>query len=553
MKADAIDFNHMLLDGDQYVIPIFQRAYIWHHKQWIDIWEDIAELLDEDLGPGHFLGSIVCTSVDNQLGQIQSHMIVDGQQRIVTLFALLCAIRDVAKSKPSISSLAEEIQDKYLIQKNGHGYEKYKLLPRTAYRDTFFEMMEGNPRTGQQDSIKTAYNFFKERLSVDSFNEARLKDFFVAVTKRLRLVLITLAKDENPFPIFEALNGTGIDLLQSDMIRNFVFMKMNLEHQDDFDSNKWQYLENLFQETGKFKAVSLDDFYKHFLMSSGDYVRDEEIFVKFRKQMKAKDANQIVSDLRSPAAFYIQFNRPETIQDIEIRTELSRIFKLGETSCFPLLLDLFERNGKSELDRATLIRILRALQSFILRRRALGLTTRPYGKWFAEMSGLKTRRLELDLYQIFVIRGWPEDAEFVPALSTSGLCKSGVDELILEALEYSVGKREPVDGSTTRVEHVMPEAIGDDVEGQSWKDMLGSRWQNVHARWLHTLGNLTLIRHDLELSRSSFTEKKTVYASSKIGLNRYFDSVNSWSEEEIRTRASKLAELVTSIWPRRLT
>ena len=134
MKADATDFSHLLRGGYQYVIPIFQRTYVWQHKQWVDLWEDLKDLLEENTEPGHFIGSIVCAAVDNQLATIPSYVIVDGQQRFVTLVTLMCALRDITKSRPGTSSIADEIQESYLIHKNKQGYERYKLLPRAGYR-----------------------------------------------------------------------------------------------------------------------------------------------------------------------------------------------------------------------------------------------------------------------------------------------------------------------------------------------------------------------------------------------------------------------------------
>ena len=552
MKADATDFSHLLRGGYQYVIPIFQRTYVWQHKQWVDLWEDLKDLLEENTEPGHFIGSIVCAAVDNQLATIPSYVIVDGQQRFVTLVTLMCALRDITKSRPGTSSIADEIQESYLIHKNKQGYERYKLLPRAGYRESLFGIMEENPRLEQQDSIRIAYDFFKERLSAGEFNDARLKDFFLAVTQRLKLVLITLEKDENPFPIFEALNSTGIDVLQSDMIRNFVFTKMNLEEQNAFDSSEWQPLENLFAKTHNFKEIPLDDFYKDYLMISGDYVRDEEIYVKFRDRMKRRDPSQIVSDIRPIASLYMQLNRPELSSDDHVRAELSRILVLNQTASFPLLLDLFTRNSRGELDNDALLRLLRAIQSFILRRQILGLSTRPYRKWFAEMCGLKTDRLEVKLYERFVIRGWPKDSEFLQAISTFELYNSGIDKMILLALEESFASRAHIDASNIQVDLVMPHNIGDDEEGRLWKSMLGPRWQEIHHTWVHTLGNLTLTHNNPDVGDLSFLGKKAIYSDSKLELNKHFGTVSSWGEDGIKTRATVLAKKVAAFWPTKL-
>jgi hypothetical protein len=98
----------------QYVIPVFQRGYVWTlEKQVAPLWADVADranaLLErkaiEDtpggaqLGPmrKHFLGSLVLTPVINAFGRVSAYEVIDGQQRTTTLHLLLLAFRDVAK------------------------------------------------------------------------------------------------------------------------------------------------------------------------------------------------------------------------------------------------------------------------------------------------------------------------------------------------------------------------------------------------------------------------------------------------------------------------
>lgn len=98
----------------QYVIPVFQRGYVWTlEKQVAPLWADLADranaLLErkelqnnpvaaQHLGVlrKHFLGSLVLTPVTNSFGRVSAYEVIDGQQRTTTLHLLLLAFRDVA-------------------------------------------------------------------------------------------------------------------------------------------------------------------------------------------------------------------------------------------------------------------------------------------------------------------------------------------------------------------------------------------------------------------------------------------------------------------------
>ena len=98
----------------QYVIPVFQRGYVWTlEKQVAPLWSDLSDRANDLikrqevqntsaahlLGTPrkHFLGSLVLTPVVNSFGRVGAYEVIDGQQRTTTLHLLLIAFRDVSK------------------------------------------------------------------------------------------------------------------------------------------------------------------------------------------------------------------------------------------------------------------------------------------------------------------------------------------------------------------------------------------------------------------------------------------------------------------------
>src|SRR5712692_2204245 len=87
-----------LLSGPkQYVVPYFQRAYSWRRHQWNTLFDDILELYELGSSNSHFLGSMVLLA-EKSTDKVNPTLLIDGQQRLVTLSLFLAAIRDAARA-----------------------------------------------------------------------------------------------------------------------------------------------------------------------------------------------------------------------------------------------------------------------------------------------------------------------------------------------------------------------------------------------------------------------------------------------------------------------
>ncbi|MBC7448128.1 MAG: DUF262 domain-containing protein, partial [Hymenobacteraceae bacterium] len=91
-----------LFEGEkQFFIPLFQRQYSWKSKQWRDLWLDLLalhELTQTEPERKHFIGSVVMHPTNSVPVGVSKYAVIDGQQRLTTLFVLLVALRDVARA-----------------------------------------------------------------------------------------------------------------------------------------------------------------------------------------------------------------------------------------------------------------------------------------------------------------------------------------------------------------------------------------------------------------------------------------------------------------------
>jgi hypothetical protein len=112
-------------------------------------------------------------------------------------------------------------------------------------------------------------------------------------------------------------------------------------------------------------------------------------------------------------------------------------------------------------------------------------------------------------------------------------------------IEESYGHHEIAGFEGSSIEHVMPQTLTPE-----WYETLGIDAAEVHAEWLHTIGNLTLTGYNPELSNRSYCEKRTLFALSHFELNRHFGDYERWSAADVEFRAKSMFKIAIQLWPR---
>lgn len=561
MDAHVKTVSQILYSSDQYLVPFFQRRYSWKKVNWQRLLDDIVHLT-EAAETKHFLGPLVCTPLNPIPGEVTTYQLIDGQQRLATLTVAIAALRDIAKLK-DLGSLGEEIHEQFLVHHRQKGDKRLKVVPRLEDREDYKSILEGTPAgTTASETLLGAYSFFKrawDGLVKKDGGESEIRKYLVATTARLSLVAITVA-GEDPYAIFESLNSTGLPLEESDLVRNYLFMKVPLAEQGQFQSTHWNPFERRFDEAGEYQELSPTSFYRSYLMREGNFCRKQGTYPTFNSFKQQYDARNLkpeeqVRELQRFADFWLWLSQPLTCEDSELRAAFLEIQVLDITTAHPLLLHLLHRHQQGRLDRGSLLGCFTDLASFVIRRSVCGESTRGYDRLFPDAIKAMQIRAREELREFFLAKGWPDDEAFIARLAEFPIYKREPNKcrLILEKLERQHGHKEQLDlrPRTISIEHVLPRTIdGDSEDAAWWRTSLGTDWQAVHQKWLHTLGNLTLTGYNPELGIGTFADKKAEFTGSKVSLNQYFLSLQRWADHEIKQRGEHLARSVAQIWPR---
>lgn len=544
MKATIHTLGQVLYSPSQYVIPVFQRNYRWELPQWQRLWDSLEEIQQPGKTGNHFMGFLVyVVGGTPQPGQNTRFHLIDGQQRLTTLSLLLTAVRNVARRRGD-NELAQELHEDYLVHPRKKGEQHYRLLPKEHDQDAFVALV--SDKVVQPGRMAQAVAFFERVLDAKTeIQPDAPRRVFEVVCQRLDFMGATL-ESENAYSIFKSLNSTGVPLSQADLIRNFVFMHVHPDAQDEFDADLWRPLEARFTGSdGRLDEDSFARFFRDLLMSEGQYVPPKLTFATFETRHEATgfDPHALTKELTKRADQYLAIASRIADRDSGVTRALARLNRLDSSTTFPLLLWLFAQRDAKALDDAGLARAVDMLCGFILRRFVAAETSRGYGEMFVRAIRDNSDEPLASLEQFLLQRGWPDDARFIEAFTRFPLYKRGYAREVLEALELAHGHKEQGSLAQAQIEHIMPQTLSDE-----WADAMGDEVERIHGEWLHRPGNLTLSAYNQEVGNQPFAVKRARFEQSNVVLTREVAGFTHWGEAEIQERGERLAVAATELW-----
>lgn len=599
MRADTVDLRRIFGKDVRYTVPLFQRPYVWNRDDnWSALWEDIRRAVERaeraartgDTVAPHFLGAVVFDQTPYPSSNLETRQVIDGQQRLTTLQLFLFAARLSATSlahERSVRLLRKFLEnDQDLFDRDKNPDHLYKVWPTNADRDEFRAVMAGQPGRGR---LAEAVAYFRQEIDtwvaeVPQPGE-RLDALVQTMREHLRLVVIDLEKHDDAQVVFETLNSRGTPLEHADLIKNLLFRtaehagadvdRLYATYWAPFDQDEWRSE----QTTGRITRSRLDVFLTYWLtMRSRREFTTSALFKEFERWLFESSAptEEVFGELARYAELYDGIDQ-HPLDGVEGRF-LYRMKVMQTSTPMPLLLFLY---GLSEdvLPPDRRRRVIRALDSYLVRRAILNLSNRDYNHVFRELVGVAAQQPECAdeavIKALSALQGhhrqWPTDAEFRAALEQdplySRLYRHRV-RILLEGLEdelrtdHTEQLTAPVGehaGAKLTIEHVMP---------QSWRDNWPAREDDPlegadRDELMHTLGNLTLVTARLNpaLGNMAWRDKRQWLGEHSLLRLTHGTLLNppptvavddwggGWDEDRIRARGVYLASLALRIWP----
>ncbi len=441
MQANVKKFKSIIDGQKQYVIPLFQRSYIWKRDVLDIFWTDLVELCHDDSNRTenneHFMGAIVTIPLDIASKDIEKYLLIDGQQRLTTILVLLAALRNKAANytdNKKLLKLADSIKDNYLLHRYENGTDKLKLLPTQLQgdRESFMSIMQGED--GLTGSLITeAYNFFRKKL--DGKDIPEFETLISAITNQLMIVHVALEGNDDPYKIFEGLNAKGQKLTQSDLVRNYFFMKIggSQKDQEEIHNRYWKPMQVQFPIENEGKGVDkFSEYIRHFLMKKGAFIKQGDVYSVLKNQIDdLKEPAAVLGRLKELArfaAYYGVFLDPEKESSRELKIRFLRLNRFQATVTYPFLLNIYNEYDIGCIEEDVFIEILDALDNSLIRRFICNVPTNGLNDLFPSLykkakgeDGDLVTSVKKFLSESKFPAKYPRDTEFVEAFKKKAL------------------------------------------------------------------------------------------------------------------------------------
>lgn len=587
LDGEAVSVHDMLVTADRrFRAPEFQRHYVWradgNDSQIGRFWADVERLRNEGVAEDGvadslFMGAIVLQVIEpgGPGSTTPLFSIIDGQQRLTTLYLVFTAIAE-AYQDAGQSELAADIERQYLLVQASKHQGQPRLEPTMSDTAQFYEILSclKNPVPQIQGLGYGASDHFMSRaweairLKVreicaeendpTKISVEKLNQLHEDIAGRIDLVSITLGTRHDPHEVYERLNTAGERLGHIDLVRNAVFLTAGADSETTAEIyRKWDdFEEKLGREyqNGYFFPYALirnSQATKGSLYGSIKEYWEEKVT---KHQSGLKPAGAIIEDLNEYLPAYRGIVGDWEPPDLEpvARDTLQRLGRLSPpTMTYPYLMQLLHAHLRGKVSSDEFKNAVDVIDSFIIRRSFAGIGNTGIHTIFKRLWSLEnvdpkslTKSLEVRTVQ------FPNDAQFLENIKAASIYGSRRCRYILTEYERSIGRGDPSEWSPQEitVDHLMPR----EPRLPDWPGVTAEG----HAAVVDTLANLVPLSAQANSQKStrSWSETKkmmteesgTVFKSTRA----VFDEYDHWDLDTIAERAERLANWALKRWPK---
>ena len=578
--------------NEQFIVPSYQRRYAWGYNQYSALYEDIDMLKEND---GHLFGMIILHTSFHTAG-INQPELVDGQQRMTTLVLFLKAFEHVYRKKGK-EDKANEIK-KMIVCKGLDDIERTKIklgdldnkdIENLVLKNQFSDLENKNIRFAINDYINWLSN-----LEIDELNKLYFKLTNIAVIIRLD---VGMAQDA--YKLFETINNRGLKLKPTDIIKNFLLghaAKINqndilevvknlwskvIVNLDDLDSDDFlrQFMSSILQRKVTMTMLVIE-FKKYYLknvefaelLGEFEYYQDEEYYevedsddenienVSEGNENNNEDKFTIVELLEKLVKLSEVYRKISLAkhESIKINRRLKNLNQILSKSTYIFLMHFLLEDKYNKREK---LKVLKYLETLMLRRHICERRTNENDDIFSKLVGfIGKSKIEDEIRNYIEEEGYvPDDNDFEVYFPKHQFKGKLIDraKYVLENIEYY--KRGNTDelilssNQEVHLEHIIPQTINTKKSKQefgNWEDYLGEKSLSKHKKYVHCIGNMTLLGESLNIQayNNPFTKKKGSYKVSNLLITNELSSYSDFKFTHVDKRSDVFTKMALKIW-----
>ena len=529
MEDHLIPFKQLFVNNRQFIVPEYQRGYSWEEKQRADLLEDIERIYESDNDYTHFTGTIVAAQNDDS-GLFE---IVDGQQRLTSLF-MLCKVLNNDLKRRDLTNITSEEESRLRLNKQTNRF----------FKEVVFRHRSSDPETKSELNILNAWNEFSKWH--ESLN-GQSSTFADIILERLGFLLYVPEATKETGIMFEVINNRGKPLSQLEKVKNYLTYYAQVEELEfivDRIKEDWPKILKNLSRAGVNSNDDENSFLRycwicfHSKNKNESYHVYEHLKKRFEvgehSESKKEDLQRFLDFLLNCSNYYVElFDNDNALEPVKQLRHHPQ-----NASVMPLFLSIWEAFTTKEITNFTKEEILGLLEKINFRIYVCPDVTKRsdthQGKFFDdartlykiishENSGVVENEIENLITRLKDrINRECDIKTFVQSLTLDS--EEDFDYGGWNGLEYFLANYEMHinEDSTVRLENIFPkpEKRGEKPDdrfskehlwGRKNREKINDRYEDEHEKW--RLGNFALLEKGLNSkgNKRSLENKLDIY------------------------------------------
>ena len=586
----------LFADVEQFDIPDFQRNYAWENKEIDDFLTDVNSATR--LGKQHFIGALILLSKSAPDDRKKCYEVIDGQQRLTTLFMYLAVLRDAAVEQGDIriDPLVEGGQPIDVMSKIGDlifsdpGIGKPRFRSNRLLRTMFQERIIAHPSAGRPEmpkrdkestlALRKAYWRLQGRVKSDleqfatpAERLAQIYKIFDTVAASFNLLCIYTGTYSEAFDIFMTLNNRGRALGPADLVKTLL-MKYLTDNESDADLLRitekiavdWEQISDNLEQG------DIDQFLRHFMLSIQDLaVQSKSIYSSVDKfinndedgqlgnaEIKTRASDMLIS-LQKASQVYKKLLQPNLVADSKARRSCQSMLQVLDSYRILMMLILAEDSALTVSQQREVARLAEVLS---LRWVLVGGNAQELEDHFQEVCGiLRDADKSYEDVKDHLVTKIPSNERVTRAFKDSA--SADLARAVYYGINIQLGDPAALiqyEPARLQVEHIAPATATN-----SWISVLFGSNHNAdddtpteYSSVVEAWGNKTLLESDInnDVKQKLFAAKRDGdpdndwlgYKNSVLAVTKDLQNLTQWGQQEIDRRGDWVADCFLKIW-----
>lgn len=570
-NSDETDIASLISGDTIFAIPYFQRPYKWKPERLRQLNMDILNLVDE-ASDFHFLGAVIVHGRRSNPSEPDIFDVIDGQQRITTVFLYLCAIVKVLALHGEHSEAAALLLKYLVINRDTGALSNFKIHSckddRSQLNQVYLDILSDAkltknlggfklrplPKSGSdngtlKNNYRSAVRFVRDEYAQGGIE--RVRAIYSKMLNNMSVVQIDVWDPTNGPKIFDSLNSRQEPMTIGDLIRNEIFSRVAHEHPDlieRVDAENWQPFYKKFDQGGR---NLFDGYFFPYGLIGRPNLKKSDVYSALRKDWDGTESPEIIiAQLAEYQDPFIDLNRgsnlsghPKGPAEAFRRLHLTGL----PSSTLPFLMVVSKQASNGVLSEASAVEILELIESFLVRRATCGIE--PTGlhavfkRLWADCEGdYKAVRVAREIAKHKTV-AWPSTQDFKECIATRNLFDTNITPFLI--LEYDKSLKGDSPNAVPWTEHVLPQ--NPDPE---WFDYFSPE---QHEAMKNRLANLLPLSSEMNRSvgNKGYSAKRQRYQDDAMfkSTRHFADKITVWDSNALEARGAELAEWAATRWP----